>query len=199
MIYKRFSAVAVLWNLLAGVSAPALAFQDRDWQLVPAAATHWVEFTQGSELSKLVAGFRSGGFESAGGQWVGFDKWYRPKMVDTRLTWMTQLSPEFGVLWGASTGERAEKYTIAPSLKLGFVYQIKAGPRSHLSIRATSVIGGRLQERACTADYGEIGGVQQVHCRLAATELAPDQTLKYLINALPPDRHQAQIRYTYLF
>lgn len=199
MIFKRLSPVAVLWSLLAGVSAPALAFQDRDWQLVPAATTHWVEFTQGSELSKLVAGYRSGGFESASGQWVGFDKWYRPKMVDTRMTWMTQFTPEFGVLWGASTGERAEKYTIAPSLKLGVLYHVKVSPRSHLSIRATSVIGGRLQERSCKADYGDIGGVQQVNCRLAATELAPAETLKQLNNVLPPDRRQAQIRYTYIF
>ena len=176
-----------------------MAFQDTASQSVPAAATHLVEFVQGSEQSKRVAGFRTAGFESAGGEWVGFDKWYRPKMVDTRLTWMTQFTPEFGLLWGGSTGERAEKYTIAPSLKLGFVYKVKANLHSYFSIRATSVIGGRLQARTCIADYGGIGDVQQVNCRLAATELAPSDTLKYLINALPHDRHSVQIRYTYFF
>ncbi len=31
------------------------------------------------------------------------------------------------------------------------------------------------------ADYGDIGGVQRVNCRLAATELEPKETLKYLL------------------
>mgnify|MGYP007024630504 FL=1 len=187
------------WGLLALASAPAMAFQDKVWQLVPASTTHLVELVQGSEQSKRAAEFRTGGFESAGGQWVGFDRWYRPKWTDMRATWMTQLTPEFGVLWGASTGERAEKYSISPSLKLGVVYQTKVGLNAYFSVRATSVLGGRMKEKTCTADYGDIGGVEQVNCRLAASEMTPTETLKYLTNALPPDRHNVWVRYTLVF
>ena len=199
MFCNRHLPAAWTWVFLTAMPGAAMAFQDKAWQLEPVASTHWVEFSQGSELSKLGASYRAGGFESATGQWVGFEKWYRPKWVDTRLTWMTQLTPQFGVLWGASTGERAEKYSIAPSLKLGFVYQFKATSRSYFSLKATSVIGGRMKERACTADYGDIGGLAQVNCRLAATEMAPEDTLKHLTNALPPDRNSVQIRYTVHF
>ena len=199
MFFKRHLPIALTGVFLTSVSVSAMAFQDTAWQLELVASTHWVEFSQGSELSKLGASYRAGGFETAAGQWVGFDRWYRPKWVDTRLTWMTQLTPEFGVLWGGSTGERAEKYTIAPSLKLGVVYQLKTTSRSSFSLKATSVIGGRMKERVCTADYGDIGGVQQVNCRLAASEMAPADTLQYITNALPPDRNSVQIRYTYIF
>jgi hypothetical protein len=199
MFCNRHLPAAWTWVFLTAMPGAAMAFQDKAWQLEPVASTHWVEFSQGSELSKLGASYLAGGFESATGQWVGFEKWYRPKWVDTRLTWMTQLTPQFGVLWGASTGERAEKYSIAPSLKLGFVYQFKASSRSYFSLKATSVIGGRMKERACTADYGDIGGLAQVNCRLAATEMAPEDTLKHLTNALPPDRNSVQIRYTVHF
>jgi hypothetical protein len=199
MFCDRRELTALTGGLLVALSGHALAFEDTAWRLEPQVSTHWVELVQGTELSKLGASYRAGGFESATGQWVGFDKWYRPKWVDTRLAWMTQLSPEFGVLWGASTGERAEKYSIAPSLKLGFVYQLKTTSRSSFSIKATSVIGGRMKERTCTADYGDIGGVAQVHCRLAATEMTPAETLKLLTDTLPPDRNSVQIRYFYQF
>ena len=56
-----------------------------------------------------------------------------------------------------------------------------------------------MKERACTADYGDIGGVEQVNCRLAASEMTPTETLKYLTNALPPDRHNVWVRYTLVF
>lgn len=199
MLMNPHSALAMSWGLLALASAPAMAFQDKVWQLAPASTTHLVELVQGSEQSKRAAEFRTGGFESAGGQWVGFDRWYRPKWTDMRATWMTQLTPEFGVLWGASTGERAEKYSISPSLKLGVVYQTKVGLNAYFSVRATSVLGGRMKEKTCTADYGDIGGVEQVNCRLAASEMTPTETLKYLTNALPPDRHNVWVRYTLVF
>ena len=199
MLFHRHLPFAVTWVFLTAMPVSAMAFQETAWRLEPVTSTHWVEFAQGSELSKLGANYRAGGFESATGQWVGFEKWYRPKLVDTRATWMTQLTPEFGVLWGGSTGERAEKYTISPSLKLGVVYQFKATSRSSFSLKATSVIGGRMKEQTCSANYGDVGGVEQVNCRLAATKIAPADTLKYLINTLPPDRNSVHIRYTFSF
>lgn len=179
----------------------AIAQPETTWRLQTAASTHWVEFAQGSELSKLAASYRAGGYETSAGQRVSFDPWYRPKFTETRLTWMTQLTPEFGVLWGAGTGERAQKYQISPSLKLGFIYQTPVGSGAHLSIRLTSVLGGRMAERPCLASYleqEEYANVK-VNCRLAAAQLQPAETLKYLTHALPPDRNNASIRYTVVF
>ena len=38
----------------------------------------------------------------------------------------------------------------------------------------------RMVGRPCTADYGAIGGVQAVNCRLAASQLDPAETLRHL-------------------
>lgn len=185
--------------LIGSTPVAAFSFQNFDAFIQPPASTHLIELTQGSELSKIVASYRSAGFESSEGKWIGFNKWYQTRFVDTRLTLMTPMTTEFGWIWGMSTGERGEKYAIAPSLKLGFVYQIKVAPSAFFSVRATSVLGGRIKEKACTADYGDIGGVQQVNCRLAATELQPEETLKYLLNMLPRDRNSIFLRYTFFF
>jgi hypothetical protein len=186
---------------LSLVFGPTAAFSSQgfDIHLQPAASTSLIEFTQGSDLSKIAASYRAAGFESSAGNWISFDKWYRTRFSDTRFTWMTPVTPEFGLIWGMSTGERGGKYVIDSSIKLGFIYQTKVSPSAFLSVRATSVLGGQMKEKACTADYGDIGGVQQVNCRLAATELQPEQTLKYLLNMLPRDRHSIVLRYTFLF
>ncbi len=185
--------------MLTSMPAWARDFPNRDWLLEPASSTHLVEIAQDSELSTLASSYRRGGFGSAAGQWVSFDKWYRSKWTDTRVTWMTRVSPEFGMLWGFSTGEQAEKYSISPSLKLGAVYQTKVGSNASFTVRATSVIGGRMNEKTCTADYGDIGGIEQVNCRLAASQMPPAETLKQLTNALPPNRHNVWVRYALTF
>lgn len=198
IFFPRWLSV-LAWLLTGYAPTFAWAFQDNFLAMAPAASTHLVELSQGSQLSRLATAYRMGGFETAGGQWVGFDKWYTPKWTDMRIGWMTQLSPELGVLWGFSTGEQAEKYKIAPSLKVGFAYRLPLSARSSFSVRATTIIGGRMTEKACTANYGDIGGITQVNCRLAASEMAPPQTLTYLTNALPPERHDLWVRYTVHF
>lgn len=186
----------MVWALGSACSA----FEMSRIELSPVSSTHLVEIAQVSESSNTAAGFRAGGYESAYGQWISFDRWYRPHgLIDTRLTWMTQLHPSFGLLWGVSTGERGEKYSIQPSLKLGIVYQTNFSKSTHFSVKATTLLGGRMHERSCTADYGDIGGIQQVNCRLAASTLAPAATLQYLINSAPADRNALQIRYVYEF
>lgn len=201
MIFTNNIKFATIFAVSIAFSGFAIAQPKTVWQLQAAASTHLVEFAQGSELSKLAASYRSGGYETSAGQRVSFDPWYRPKWTDTRITWMTQLTPEFGVLWGASTGERAKKYQIAPSLKLGFIYQTRVGSRAHLSFKLTSVLGGRMTEQPCLASYleqEEYSNVK-VNCRLAAAELQPAETLKYLTHALPADRNNASIRFTVVF
>jgi len=164
-----------------------------------ASATHLIEAQQGSLLSARVSGLIGGGFETAGGAWVGFDRWYSSRWQDARFTWMTQLSPHLGVIWGFSTGERGEKYEIEPSLKLGFVFHAPLTRSTAVSLRASSIVGGRLRERACLANYGAIGGVQSVNCRLAASVLPPDQTLSYLFNEKPYQKDMFFLQFAWSF
>ena len=49
------------------------------------------------------------------------------------------------------------------------------------------------------ANYGDIGGVQQVNCRLAATELMPETTLSYLLHRAPPSSFALNVKFTHLF
>lgn len=176
-----------------------------DWAAMAAAnaavfkQTQLIEVTQDSDLSRKLGQFRSGGFESSQGAWVSFHSWYSTAWKDTGIAWMTQLTPHLGVIWGGSTGERGEKYTIAPSLKIGAVFQAEPLKNTVFSIRATTLLGGALKEKSCSADYGDIGGVQEVNCRLAASTLEPAATLKYLLNDKPYNQNQILIQLTHRF
>ena len=193
----RTQGVAVMLAMFACTAAYSSENFDAPIKLL--SSTHLIEVTSGTELSKLAAAYRSTSYESSSGKLVTFDKWYSTRLADTRLTWMTQMTPEFGLIWGMSTGERGEKYAIAPSVKLGFVYQTKVSHSSTFSVRATSLVGGRIKEKPCSANYGDIGGVQQVNCRLAAANLQPAETLKYLVDTLPRNRNSIFVNYTTFF
>jgi hypothetical protein len=162
-------------------------------------STKLVEISQNHWLSRQMLSVSMGGYELAGGQRVGFDRWYKTSFSDTRVSWMTPITPQWGVIWGVSTGESGPKYSIDPSLKIGLVLSTPIDRKSWFSVKLSTVLGGRLQEKPCTADYGAIGGAQMVNCRLAASEMAPAQTLSYLLNSLPPDLHQLSISYRQLF
>ena len=161
--------------------------------------TKLVEISQNHLLSRQMLNVSMGGFELAGGQRVDFDRWYKTTLQDTRVSWMTPIAPDWGVIWGVGTGERGPKYSIDPSMKIGLVFNAPIDRKSRFSVKASTVLGGRLQEKPCTADYGAIGGIQTVNCRLAASEMAPAQTLSYLFNSLPPDLHQLSFSYQKLF
>jgi hypothetical protein len=150
--------------------------------------TSLVDIHQGSPLSDRARGLGSGGYELQSGSWVSFNQWYHANWVDMHVDLLTQLTPDTGILWGFGTGEQAEKYSIAPSLKLGFLTQTHPNPNSTLSLSVTSIIGGNLTEKPCVADYGDLGSYS-VNCRLAAGETAPEDTLKYLVNATPERLH----------
>lgn len=177
------------------MAAPAQAATSLDGGAYFSAATHLVDVSQDSRLSRQIRSLQNGGFETAGGQWVGFDRWYAPRWRDTKLTWMTQVNSSFGVTWGLSTGENAPKYTIAPGLQLGFVLQAQPHKNGHVALTASTVLGGRLREKPCTANYGDIGGVQMVNCRLAASVLEPAATLNYLYN----DKPESILKLTYRY
>ena len=162
-------------------------------------ATSLIEARQGTEMSDKVRGVRKEGYESSDGRWIGMRSMYSSEWRDSSVSWLTQVSPEFGVIWGFSTGERAEKYRIDPSLKLGFAFQKNINRDATIYLTASRVFGGRLRENTCQADYGEIGGVQKVNCRLAATFLAPEETLAYLYNEKPSEYLTANIKFNYIF
>lgn len=180
-------------GLFAAWLSPAMA---QDQQV----AIHLVDMAQDSELSATAAALADGwydesaatritGYELADGTWVPFANWYRTDWPDTRVDMLTQFGEDFGLLWGFSTGERGEKYTIDPSLRIGFVAQAHPSTNSLLSLTVRAIAWGELNEKTCEGDYGDIGGVQTVNCRLAATFLPPEETLQYLAHAEPNRLH----------
>jgi hypothetical protein len=165
-----------------------------------AVAIHLIDMAQDSELSATAASLADGwydeaedsrvsGFELSDGTPVRFADWYHTDWPDTRVDFLTQFGEDFGLLWGFSTGERGEKYTIDPSLRIGFVAQAHPTANSVLALAVRAVAWGNLNEQTCEGDYGEIGGVQTVNCRLAATFLPPEETLQYLTHAEPNRLH----------
>ncbi|QZA82337.1 hypothetical protein [Deefgea piscis] len=148
-------------------------------------STSLYDLKQGSELSDNIYSFRNVSYESSLGDAINLKNFYKTSWTDLSLTWITKLDKNFGLIWGGSTGEYGEKYTIYPKFKFGFVFQTFLSKNSRLSMYATSYLGGMLKEKACQADYGDIGGVQTVNCRLAGSTLQPAETLKYLLNKKP--------------
>ena len=177
--------------LLAGLAFahPALAGEIQ---------TNIIGVTQGSELSETVRGFENGGYELAHAEWQSFYNWYHTNWFDVRVDMLTQYTPDFGVLWGFSTGEAGEKFNIQPSIKLGIITQSHPVPNGTLSLSIAAILGGQLTELPCTADYGDIGGIQQVNCRLAASPIAPKDTLPLLLN-LNPERLKVVLSYQATF
>lgn len=164
-------------------------------------ATNLIEIKQGSELSQIVRVSGDVSYESATGSSINLSNWYKPKSqwVNSQIMFMSQVSNDFGLLWGIGTGEYGSKYTIDPSIKLGFVYRLPLTVSEQIYIRASSLIGGRLKEKSCIADYGQIGGVQEVNCRLAASVDSPEDTLKYLMNQKPYNQNVISLVYKMLF
>jgi hypothetical protein len=150
-------------------------------------------------LSDEVDALAKGSGLLSDGRTFSFDRWYSSTWVDLRFTFMTPVSKNLGIYWGFGTGERGEKFRIDPSIKLGFLAIEPITENSQLSLSVSVVIGGYLREKTCTADYGAIGGVQTVNCRLADSLLPPAETLNYLLDKRPGDRVSATLRYQLKF
>jgi hypothetical protein len=210
-MWKKCNCVVYAHFLLMFFIAPVHAFEAqspphfaRTFQnLVPEQRgnTHFIALQYGSSLSRQVSQLRSQGYELSSGEAVNFDGWYSTSWQDLQLAWMTQVSPRLGLIWGMGTGERGEKYGIDPSLQLGFVFHQPIGKQSTFTFRASTRVGGRLREKTCMATYTLLGydKPQPVNCRLAATELAPEDTLQFLFNDSPSDRMQLNVGYTWSF
>ncbi|MCW3782195.1 hypothetical protein OM960_11400 [Defluviimonas sp. CAU 1641] len=173
---------------------PHKAMPQQFWEM-----TQLVDARAGTSLSDIARQLGTGGYELSDGSPVAFSDWYSSSWTDLRLTWVTQVSQNFGVYWGFGTGERGPKYEIEPSLKLGLIVLQPVSRNGMLSLSATTVIGGAFNEGTCTADYGAIGGTQTVNCRLAASVLPPEETLAYLVHEKPADRFELILRYRLSF
>lgn len=189
--------VALLLLLASGLVSQAQAQSDTQVQT----QTQLVDIRLNAGFARQLQPVRSGGYEAAQGDWVSFQRWYAPTWRDTSVTWMTPLSPHVGLLWGVSTGERAAKYTVAPGLRLGAVYQADLGRHTSLSFKAVHVLGGRLKERSCQANYGAISGDAEVevNCRLAASTLAPSDTLKLMLGGKPDNATEVRLLLNHRF
>jgi hypothetical protein len=143
--------------------------------------TYLLDVTLGSKRSQIVEALSYGGYELSGGTRVRFSDWYDSGFVDLNIRFLTQIDPAFGLTWGFSTGQSGEKYTIAPGIWIGAIFRAGLTANSSVTFSATTMLGGNLRERACLADYGEIGGIARVNCRLAASVLPPAETLDYLV------------------
>lgn len=162
-------------------------------------STTLLEIRREQAPSRALEIVKFGGYELANGSYRPFADWYAGRLITTRADFVTQLAPHIGVLWGVSTGESAQKYQLQPAARIGLVAVAALSSRARVSLSARTTLAGRLLERPCAADYGAIGGVQQVNCRLAATELPPQETLKYLWNFPRPDHTHITLRLTASF
>ncbi|MGX7874320.1 hypothetical protein ACVDG5_017590 [Mesorhizobium sp. ORM6] len=169
-----FRTIALLIFALFGAS-PVIAQE---------MTTSLVDIHQGSPMSDRARGLGNGGYELQSGNRVSFNQWYHASWVDMHVDLLTQITEDTGILWGFGTGEAGEKYRIEPSLKLGFLTQMHPNANGTLSLSLTTTIGGKLTEKPCEANYGDLG-TYSVNCRLAASQMAPEETLKYLVNAKP--------------
>lgn len=149
--------------------------------------------------SQFVGSVARQDFELSDGTPVSFDQWYSGGVPDLRATFLTPINPDFGILWGLGTGERGEKFEIESSVKLGFVKRFTFNENSALTFQMSVVMGGFLNERKCTADYGAIGGVQDVNCRMSGSYLPPEETLQYLFRERPHDQVEAAVTYRLSF
>lgn len=144
--------------------------------------TFLLDVSIGSGRSQIARDLSIGGYELSDGTPVDFSEWYTPRFSDLNFIFLTQLNPSFGLTWGVSFGENGVKYKIDPGMWVGFVYRREFTRQSSLTVSALTLVGGDFREHTCLGDYGEIGGIQQVNCRLAASLLPPAETLQFLVS-----------------
>jgi hypothetical protein len=162
-------------------------------------STYLIDVKQDNGHSRRLTPLQQAGFESAQGDWVSFYPWYSSAWKDTHVTLLTQLGSEFGFIWGVGTGERGAKYSISPSLRLGGIYRVALQKNTFFTFKASALLGAQLKEKPCTADYGDIGGSQEVNCRLAASTLSPASTLPFLFNEPSDNKTQVLFQFNHRF
>jgi hypothetical protein len=140
-----------------------------------------------------------GGYELSNGEWQSFRGWYLPRISEVNILLLTEIKQNVGLIWGVSTGGYGEKYSIQPGVWVGVVSLWQISEQASLTVSAKTLLGGRLSEEACIADYGDVGGIQKVNCRLAASILEPNETLDYLVNDIGMVEAAVGVEFTYRF
>lgn len=135
-------------------------------------------------------------FELSGGDAVDLSRWYGPRFPNFTVSFESALNENVSLIWGGSLGEAGEKYRLGPSATLGLALRQQVGRRGTLQLKLVMQHGGALRERSCIGDFGAIGGLQEVNCRLAASTLAPAETLQYLWN--DPNQTVAWVELSYV-
>jgi hypothetical protein len=176
--------------LLAGLPAASQEF----W-----AHTYLVGINVGSSRSDLARALSIGGYELSDGTPVSFEYWYQPRFPDVNFRFLTELNANLGLAWGFSLGEAGPKYRISPGLWVGFVSRTELSSRSSLTFSAVTMLGGDFRERTCLADFEELDGLQTVNCRLAASPLPPEETLKFLANIRGYSETRISVQYELRF
>lgn len=188
--------LAALFSALAATAPHAQVLTDRVGILD---RTFLLDLRKGSSNSEIARKFSLGGYELDDGTPIDFADWYTPRLPEMNLLFLTAITPSFGVTWGISTGERAEKYTIAPGFWLGFIYRHQIRPQHTLSLSASTLLGGNMREKTCTAFYRVINDFATVNCRLAASILPPEETLQFLERRNGRRETRVQLRYEIRF
>jgi len=166
----------------------------------PSQKTHLIAIQQGSALSRTVASIRNEVYELDDGSPLYMKDKYKTSWQDLQLTFLTELNPQLGLIWGFGTGERGPKYKIEPSFVLGSTYLKKLDSSSFFNIRLTYRMGGRLKEKPCLTSRPRLGLINTPeNCRLTNSILPPEETLKYLLNESPRDRMVFAVRYVKQF
>lgn len=203
----RFGAVpwgglraAALVLALSGLAPGPAAGEPVDlWQAFWS-DTWLVGVSDSTPRSEIAASLRRGSYELSDGTRVRFDRWYRARgWREVRADFLTRLTPTTGLTWGVASGERGLKYRLDPSLRVGLLHQIALSRRATVSLAASTGLGGALTEKPCIADYGAIGGIQTVNCRLAATPLPPSDTLAYLLHMPAAEEVELSVIYELRF
>ena len=153
----------------------------------------------GSSFEALVRQTSQRSLELESGKTQNFKDWYSSKWKDFSITLENPISQNSWIYWGFSTGETAEKYIISPSIILGLEQNWEINDRSFFTVTIKGKLGGNLREKTCIASYSLIDGPTAVNCRLAASILAPSETLKYLWDDEPADRLIISFKYTMFF
>ena len=182
--------VAVLPFANGAGQASAQSFWDR---------THLVSVTDESSLSNLARNAGAIGVTRSDGSTMQIGHWYESDWRDLSALWMTEVTENFGIYWGLSTGEQGEKYRIDPSMKVGFILNRPISRHSLLTLSSTYTIGGNLNEDTCVADYGPVFGSYTVNCRLASSFLSPEDTLDQMLDRRPTNHFMVNLNYKFSF
>lgn len=191
MAIKQYYAVAMAVSFLCtpALSAEVVFLED----------TRLSNVELGSSFEALILRTSQRSFELESGQTQNFKDWYSSKWKDFSITFENPISQNSWIYWGFSTGETAEKYIISPSIILGLERNWEINNQSFSTVTIKGKLGGNLREKPCMATYSLIDGTTVVNCRLAASILAPSETLKYLWDDEPADRLIISFKYTMFF